>query len=311
MPKITVTHITTATALLAIDDVVFLTDPAFCPAHTEFPITPDFSIKTSVDAALSLAQLPAIDAVLLSHEDHPDNLDDEGRKLLDGRNVFTTPDGAKNLAPRPAVRGLKDWETTEVTLQGKKFKITATPCTHLPGGECIGFIIESDSMGKDSNVSFSTSSPVSSPHPYPSPVRLLPWPRCWSIIFWSLFPLLQGRPNAVWFTGDSIYLDSWKERFSQWNIILAVANFGAAKAPTPDGGLLQITMGGADAIKIVQDLGISNVVPMHFDGWGHFTEHGKELKTVLEEANVSDKVHFVEPGVAKEVLTIWAVLSSL
>jgi L-ascorbate metabolism protein UlaG (beta-lactamase superfamily) len=300
MPKITVTHITTATALLAIDDVVFLTDPAFCPAHTEFPITPDFSIKTSVDAALSLAQLPAIDAVLLSHEDHPDNLDDEGRKLLDGRHVFTTPDGAKNLAPRPAVRGLKDWETTEVVLGGKRWKITATPCVHLPGGECIGFILESDSLGKDSNVSLSTSSlcPCPPSLSYSSPALTE------ALIRYLPIPLLQGRPNAVWFTGDSIYVDSWKERLSRWNVVLALVNFGAAKAPTPDGGLLQVTMGGDDAIKIVQDLGISNVVPMHFEGWEHFTENGKELKTVLEEANISDKVHFVEPGVATEVCTI-------
>lgn len=49
--------------------------------------------------------------VLLSHEDHIDNLDFEGRRLLDGRRVITTPDGAKNLAPRPGVATIKSWET--------------------------------------------------------------------------------------------------------------------------------------------------------------------------------------------------------
>ncbi|KAL7409675.1 beta-lactamase superfamily domain-containing protein [Mrakia frigida] len=261
MPNITVTHITTATVVLTIDGVVFLTDPTFCPAGTEFPVMPGFSLKTSIEPALSLAQLPAIDAVLLSHEDHPDNLDDEGRKLLDARHVFTTPDGAEKLAPRPAVVGLKDWETTEVWLQGKRWRITATPCVHLPGGECVGFILESDSLGRDSN----------------------------------------GLPNAVWFTGDSIYLDAWKEKLSQWNIVLVLANLGAAKVPTPDGGALQVTMDARDAVKIVRELNVPVLVPLHYEGWGHFSQFGEELRNVLEAENVMDKICFVEPGVEKRV----------
>jgi L-ascorbate metabolism protein UlaG (beta-lactamase superfamily) len=315
MTRISVTHITTATALVTIDDVVFITDPIFCPAGTEFPLMPGLTLKTPIDPALSLAQLPIIDAVLLSHEDHPDNLDDEGRKLLDARQVFTTPDGAKNLAPRPAVVGLKDWETTETTIKGKQWKITATPCTHLPGGECVGFILESESLGKASDVSRAASlsfSPFSFSLSLPFPCHQ----SSRTAIRLPCLGFLQGRPNAVWFTGDTIYLDSWKEKFFKWNILVALVNLGAAMPDPavvlalgdpkliPEDGVLQITMGGSDAVKLVQDLGIAKVVPMHFEGWGHFTQYGAELKKVVEKANIMDQVHFVEPGVATEVCTI-------
>ncbi|KKY37616.1 putative zn-dependent hydrolases of the beta-lactamase [Diaporthe ampelina] len=59
-----ITHVGTATAILSIDGINFLTDPF----------------------------------------DHWDNLDDLGRQLLDGRHVLTTRDGASKLAPCPGVR---------------------------------------------------------------------------------------------------------------------------------------------------------------------------------------------------------------
>ncbi|KAH7042274.1 putative Zn-dependent hydrolases of the beta-lactamase protein [Macrophomina phaseolina] len=141
-----ITHVGTATAVLNIDGVNLLTDPFFSPAGTEFDVGVA-TLKNADGPALELADIPPIDAVLLSHEDHPDNLDELGRRLLDGRKVLTTVDGAKNLQPRPGVRGLRPWETVPLIAGDKHFRVTGTPCQHLPGGECTGFIIESDSFG--------------------------------------------------------------------------------------------------------------------------------------------------------------------
>jgi L-ascorbate metabolism protein UlaG (beta-lactamase superfamily) len=117
--EINITHIGTATAILNIDDINFLTDPFFSPAGTKWDVGSEKPLEVTETPAMGLHDLPVIDAVLLSHENHPDNLDELGRQLLDGRRVFTTPDGAKNLAPRPAVHGLKPWESMEVRIAGK------------------------------------------------------------------------------------------------------------------------------------------------------------------------------------------------
>lgn len=103
-------------------------------------------LKNTKGPALQLEDLPIINTVLLSHKDHPDNLDEFGRRLLDGRRFLTTQDGARKLAPRPGVQALKPWETTALRLGGQDFEVTGVPCQHLPGGEVTGFCAE------DSNV---------------------------------------------------------------------------------------------------------------------------------------------------------------
>lgn len=210
---------------------------------------------------MGLHDLPPIDAVLLSHEDHHDNLDPEGRKLLDGRRVFTTMDGAKNLQPRPAVTGLKPWETVTSTIGGKEFRITGTPCKHFPTGEVTGFLLETDSFGVDE---------------------------------------ASGKPNAIYFSGDTVYIDELKKIKDRVHVMAAVLNLGNATFEFPIGPI-QITMDGKQAVRLVREIGADIMVPMHFEDWEHFTEHGKDLTKIFEEEGIMDKVRWTTPGVPKRV----------
>lgn len=150
--EVNITHIGTATAILQINGVNLLTDPFFSPAGTEWD-RGLVILKNSDTPAMALHDLPAIDAVLLSHEDHPDNLDELGRQLLDGRRAITTMDGAKNLSPRPDVRGISPWETLSLHVGGEQLSVTGVPCQHVPGQECTGFIITSPTFGETDGLS--------------------------------------------------------------------------------------------------------------------------------------------------------------
>lgn len=267
--SISVTHITTATVLLEIDGVAFLTDPVFGDANVPHDIThlfPDAHepiVTSSTEGpALGLDQIPPIDVVLLSHEDHCDNLDPKGRQLLDGRRVITTLDGAKNLSPRPGVFGIKSWETQTHYLAGVKYEVTGTPCTHLPGGETTGFILYTEAFGINED----------------------------------------GRPNVIWIPGDTIYLEEFSQVKSRFNVVMAVLNLGAAKVMWPgQDEPLQITMGGSDAARLVHTAGIETIVPVHYESWHHFTEFGDDLRKSLAKAELLDKVAWVEPGVKKSI----------
>ncbi|KAK0656860.1 beta-lactamase superfamily domain-containing protein [Cercophora newfieldiana] len=257
---LSLTHIGTAAAIIHLNGVNLITDPVFSAAGEEFHLG-GHTLKTTLSAALSLSHLPPIDAVLLSHEDHPDNLDSPGRQLLDGRHVLTTPDGASKLAPRPGVRALHPWETTTLTFGGREFAITGTPCVHLPGGEVTGFIITTPEFGET-----------------------------------------DGLPNAIYFSGDTIYLPELAQMKDKFHISVALLNIGNVLVPHPEGGVLQITMAGEDAARLAREIEADVLVPMHFESWAHFTEGKEELRGALEREGVQEKVVWLEPGVKTRVV---------
>ncbi|OJJ36316.1 hypothetical protein ASPWEDRAFT_37887 [Aspergillus wentii DTO 134E9] len=255
------THIGTATAILQINGVNFLTDPFFSPAGSSWDFPPVI-LSVSEDPALRLDQLPVIDAVLLSHEDHVDNLDPIGRQLLDGRHVFTTMDGAKNLSPRPAVRGMKPWEKVDAVIGGKKFQIIATPTQHVPGQECTGFIITGEDFGSGRD----------------------------------------GLPNAIYFSGDTVYVEELQKMADEYHICAAVFNLGNAHVPLslePDCKPTQITMDGKQGARLFREIQADVLVPMHHEAWKHFTQFGAELHEVFEHEGIGEKVRWMQGG--KEV----------
>jgi L-ascorbate metabolism protein UlaG (beta-lactamase superfamily) len=99
---------------------------------------------------MAAADLLPIDAVLLTHDHHGDNLDPAGREFLPNAGVVvTTASGAKRLGN--GARGLENWRTTTLEADGRPtLTITATPCRHGPPGskpivgDVVGFALSWD-----------------------------------------------------------------------------------------------------------------------------------------------------------------------
>jgi L-ascorbate metabolism protein UlaG (beta-lactamase superfamily) len=147
--KLRVTHLGTATLLLELDGLRLLTDPALDPAGGTYHFGFGTSSRKLTGPALPPGGLGAIDAVLLSHDHHADNLDAAGRALLpSARAVFTTPSGARRLGGN--ARGLAPWQSAELG----PLRITATPARHGPPlsrpivGEVVGFVVESAAFAR-------------------------------------------------------------------------------------------------------------------------------------------------------------------
>ena len=146
--SVRITYIGGPTALIEIGGLRLLTDPVFDPPGGKY----NFGLGTGsqkLDApALAVGELGRIDAVLLSHDHHADNLDPAGRALLPSAGrVLTTTSGAGRLGGNAL--GLDPWATT--TLQapgGPEVRVTATPARHGPPlshplvGDVVGFVLE-------------------------------------------------------------------------------------------------------------------------------------------------------------------------
>jgi L-ascorbate metabolism protein UlaG (beta-lactamase superfamily) len=148
---LSITLIGGPTALIEIDGFRLLTDPTFdAPGAYQLQ---HVKLEKLAGPALSAAQIGAVDAVLLSHDQHADNLDHSGKDFLKrSKRVLTTQAGAKRLGGH--VEGLAPWATTELTGQdGPALTITATPARHGPAGieplsgDVIGFVVASNKAG--------------------------------------------------------------------------------------------------------------------------------------------------------------------
>jgi L-ascorbate metabolism protein UlaG (beta-lactamase superfamily) len=139
------------TALIECAGMRLLTDPTFDPPglYQEKPVR----FEKTTGPALSVAQIGPLDAVLLSHDHHFDNLDHAGRAMLPMvPEIFTTRAGAMRLGKQ--TRGLAPFETTTLTARnGKRLFVTATPARHGPvgiepfSGDVVGFALGIDAPG--------------------------------------------------------------------------------------------------------------------------------------------------------------------
>src|SRR5580692_4800384 len=113
------------TTVVDLGGLRILMDPTF-----DEPGKHDYLTKT-VGPAVPAAALGSIDVVLVSHDQHPDNFDNEGRRVaLAAPLVLTHPGAADRLGP-PAV-GLEPFYTFELpaTDDAKVITVQAVPAVH-------------------------------------------------------------------------------------------------------------------------------------------------------------------------------------
>lgn len=138
------------TVLIEIAGLRVLLDPTFDPPG-DHPIGSRVLTKTE-GPAVSLAEIGEIDLVLLSHDQHPDNLDDSGRKFVQtARQVLSTQTAADRLGG--PVQGMRPWSHVDVPRrQGGPLRVTAVPAQHGPAGTeeisgpVIGFVLTCEDL---------------------------------------------------------------------------------------------------------------------------------------------------------------------
>lgn len=147
---VTLTLIGGPTVMIELGGLRLLTDPTFDPPGL-YRTAPVRFEKTS-GPALSLAHIGALDAVLLSHDQHLDNLDQAGRAMLPSvTTTYTTLAGAARLGGN--AQGLAPFETRALQTDAGRVLVTAAPARHGPvgiepiSGDVVGFLLGTDQPG--------------------------------------------------------------------------------------------------------------------------------------------------------------------
>jgi L-ascorbate metabolism protein UlaG (beta-lactamase superfamily) len=254
---IRVTYFDTAMALIEVGSVRFLTDPVFDASGKTFDYGPLHLEKTG-GPAIQPEKLGRIDAVLLSHDQHGDNLDDGGRAFLPSAGVvLTTMEGAGRLAGVHAV-GMREWsQTTVQSPDGESVTVTAVPAQHGPDGtqdatgSVIGFVLES--------------------------------------------PRQEFRP--VYLSGDTIRFEGTDQIAARYAPVgLALLNIGRVRLEPM--GPLEFSMSAEEAVQYASALQARWVAPLHFEGWRHFSQSRAEAAAVFAQSEMGGRVRWLERGVA-------------
>jgi L-ascorbate metabolism protein UlaG (beta-lactamase superfamily) len=138
------------TLVIDLGGLRLLVDPTFDPPG-EYPIGARALVKTQANAWTE-AQVGPVAAVLLSHDQHPDNLDHAGRRFLETAPlVLTTPAAASRLGDN--VRALWSWFSVQLPRpDGRALTVTAVPARHGPPGTehltgpVTGFVLTGDDL---------------------------------------------------------------------------------------------------------------------------------------------------------------------
>jgi L-ascorbate metabolism protein UlaG (beta-lactamase superfamily) len=191
MNGVRLTHIGGPTVLIEMGEWRILTDPTFDAPGRRYHFGWGTASRKLAGPAVAAADIGRVDAVLLTHDHHDDNLDDAGRALLSSAGVVvTTRSGARRLAA--GARGLADWEKTTLEAPGcLAIEVTATPCRHGAAalrplvGDVIGFALRWDGQ-------------------------------------------TQG---ALWVSGDSVLYDGLREVAARVQVDVALLHLGGVRFP--------------------------------------------------------------------------------
>jgi L-ascorbate metabolism protein UlaG (beta-lactamase superfamily) len=247
--SLTLTYIGGPTALIEYRGLRLLTDPTFDPAGTAYEL-PGYRLRKTQGPALAAAALGRVDAVLLSHDHHVDNLDRAGREAAAiAARVLTTAEGARRMGPNAT--GLVPGETFALAApDGSDVRITATPARHGPAGgdrgPVVGFVVEA------------------------------------------------ADAPTLWFSGDTVLYGGVLRVTERFDVEVALLCLGAARVSVA--GDRPLTLTAAEAARLAGAMPWAHVVPLHFEGWEHFTESRADVGAAFAAAGVADRLHWAPPG---------------
>ena len=241
------------TAVLDLGGLRIVSDPTFDPPG------PHGYLTKTAGPAVSEGELGTVDLVLVSHDNHPDNLDDRGRVFaLAAPLVLTTRSGARRLGG-PAV-GLAPWASQAVDRpDGGSLTVTAVPAVHGP---------EDGERDADGFVN------------------------CEVIGFVLAGPDLP----TVYISGDNASIRTVAEiarRIPGPDAVVLHAGAARVQSKFQDRALSLDSIRAAAAAAI---LGPAAVIPAHYDGWAHFTEGRSELVRAFDDAGLSAQLRLADHG---------------
>ncbi len=256
MTTTTLEFVGTATTVLRLGPFTVLTDPNFLHRGQRVYLGNGLFSKRLTEPSMQPADLPALDAVVLSHL-HGDHFDRIARAELDRRlPVLTTPAAGRTLRKWGfgAAHDLRTWESYDLARDGWTLTVTSAPGVHGPG-----------------------------------PARLLLPP-----VMGSVLELTEPRQRTfrLYISGDTLHRPWLREVVERLGPLdAAVLHLGGTRAF----GLL-VTMDDRQGSELAALLDPRVTVPVHHDDYTVFRSPLSAFLSTCAERGLATEVRTVDRG---------------
>ncbi|WP_321471221.1 MBL fold metallo-hydrolase [uncultured Paludibaculum sp.] len=106
--------------------------------------------------------------------------------------------------------------------------------------------------------------------------------------------------RCIYFSGDTVWYEGVAEVGRRFPIRTAILNLGAARVP--EVGSFHLTMTAEEAVQVAQAFQDATIVPLHFEGWRHFSEGKNEIALAFAAASLTSRLCWPELGGATRVV---------
>jgi L-ascorbate metabolism protein UlaG (beta-lactamase superfamily) len=107
--------------------------------------------------------------------------------------------------------------------------------------------------------------------------------------------------ESVYVSGDTVAFEGVGEVALRHRIAVAFLFLGAARVAAA--GAAHLTMTAEEGVAVASVMPGASIVPLHFEGWQHFSEGRAEIEGAFASAGLSHRLRWTVPGRAVEVPT--------
>ena len=114
--------------------------------------------------------------------------------------------------------------------------------------------------------------------------------RCVSPLFVLSF---SDGTAPIYITGDTVWYDGVADVARRFRAGIVLLFAGSARTRGP----FNLTMDTNDAIETAHAFPDATIVPVHYEGWAHFTQSGEDLVQSFKALGIGAKLQLLERGV--------------
>lgn len=100
--------------------------------------------------------------------------------------------------------------------------------------------------------------------------------------------------GAVYVSGDTVWFEGVAEAGRRFDVRVAILFMGAARVSVA--GPAPLTFTAAEGLAVARAFPKAVIVPLHFEGWAHFSESRAEIDRTFEAAGMADRLRWLTPG---------------